>query len=335
MSTIDTSCAGPHADTLRPPANARPFSTNWLGLVGFVSLHLGCAAVWFTGTPPVALLLFVICYLGRMFGLTAGYHRYFSHRAYKTSRWFQFILAWLGCMALQKGPLWWAANHRGHHKYSDTDQDPHSPIKRGVWWSHIGWVISTQYDETNWSTIRDFSRFRELRWMNALHWAPGLLLALCCWVVGGFGPSLAFWFGMAEQPDAVFSFLCAWSGLIVGFFFSTVLLYHSTFAVNSLCHLFGRRRYATPVQCRIIWWVALMTLGEGWHNNHHHYQSSANQVFFWWEIDVSYYIIRCLEVFGIVWDVRTPPRNKLQPELGNEVDGAHGPQSSQRALAAE
>lgn len=311
------------ADAFRRSACPRSHPTNWLGLVAFFSLHAACAAVFFCGITPVALLLCVACYLGRMFGLTAGYHRYFSHRTYKTSRFFQFSLAWLGCTALQKGPLWWAANHRDHHKYSDTDQDPHSPITQSFWWSHIGWVISDQYDATKWRSIRDFSRFAELRWLNAFHWVPGLLLALFCWVVGGFGAALTSWFA-AGQSNAVFSFSGAWSGLIVGFVFSTVLLYHSTFAVNSLCHLFGRRRYATPDQSKNNWWVALLTMGEGWHNNHHHYQSSANQGFFWWEIDVTYYIIRLLAMMGIVWDVRKPPPSKLQS--GKETRDLEAPE---------
>jgi stearoyl-CoA desaturase (delta-9 desaturase) len=311
MSTLTTSPLG--ADTLSKPADPR---TNLFrpGVLAFLLMHAGCVAVCFTGTTLVALVLCAACYLTRMFALTAGYHRYFAHRAYKTSRWFQFVLAWLGCMAMQKGPLWWASNHRDHHKYSDTDQDPHSPITKSFWWSHVGWIISDQSDETKWSAIRDFSRFPELRWLNALHSVPGILLAFFCFVIGGFGPALASWIGAAEQPDAVFSWTCAWSGVIVGFFWSTVLLYHSTFAVNSLCHLFGRRRYATPDRSRNNWMVALLTMGEGWHNNHHYYQSSANQGFFWWEIDVSYYIIKLLAVFGIVWDVRLPPPSKLRPQ---------------------
>jgi stearoyl-CoA desaturase (delta-9 desaturase) len=227
----------------------------WLKNLPFVSLHLACLAVFFVEPTPLALLLCGVLYVVRMVGITAGYHRYFAHRSYKTSRPFQFVLACLGCSALQKGPLWWAAHHREHHRHSDTPEDPHSPRVRSFWWSHIGWVLAGDYDETHWPAVRDWNRYPELRWLNRNHWVPGLILALLCFVLGG------------------------WSGLVWGFIVGTVLLYHAVFAVNSLCHLFGRRRYATADDSRNNWLVAFLTLGEGWHNNHHHYQSSANQVF--------------------------------------------------------
>jgi stearoyl-CoA desaturase (delta-9 desaturase) len=255
---------------------------NWLGVLAFALLHLACLAVWFTGADPVALALCAGCYLLHMFGITAGYHRYFAHRAYKTSRAAQFVLAWLGCCALQNGPLWWVAHHREHHRHADTKNDPHSPLIRGVWWAHIGWVLAPDYNTTAWSAVRDWSRFPELRWLNRHAWLPPTGLAGLCFLAGG------------------------WSGFVWGFVVSTVLSHHATFAVNSLCHLVGRRRYATADASRNNWLVALLTLGEGWHNNHHHYQSSARQGFFWWEIDVTYYLIRLLDCVGLVWDVRKP-----------------------------
>jgi stearoyl-CoA desaturase (delta-9 desaturase) len=256
----------------------------WVQNLPFLSLHAGCLLVFVTGVDAVALWLCAGLYLARMFGITAGYHRYFAHRSYKTSRPFQFLLALLGCSAMQKGPLWWTAHHRKHHRHSDTEQDPHSPRANSFWWSHIGWVLARAQDRLSWRTVRDWVRFPELRWLNGAHWLPGLLLAVLCWLIGG------------------------WSGLVWGFFVSTVLCYHATFMVNSLCHVFGRRRFATRDASRNNLLVALLTLGEGWHNNHHHYQSSANQGFFWWEVDVSYYLIRLLSWVGLVWDVRTPPR---------------------------
>lgn len=248
----------------------------------FLALHACCLLVIFTGVDALALVLCAALYLVRMFGITAGYHRYFSHRSFKTSRVFQFCLAWLGCSALQKGPLWWAAHHRHHHRHSDTEDDVHSPQVASFWWSHIGWVLSADYDKTTWKAVRDWDRFPELRWLNACHWIPGILLAVGCYLVGG------------------------WTGLVWGFFVSTVLLYHATFTVNSLCHRFGSRRYATPDQSRNNAIVALITLGEGWHNNHHHYQSAARQGFRWWEIDISYYGIRVLGWLRLVWDIRQP-----------------------------
>jgi stearoyl-CoA desaturase (delta-9 desaturase) len=197
------------------------------------------------------------------------------------------VLAGLGCSAFQKGPLWWAALHRQHHRHADTLDDPHSPRARSWWWAHVGWVLAADYNETNWRAVRDWSRYPELRWLNRNYWVPPLALAALCLLIGG------------------------WSGLVWGFCISTVLSHHAVYAVNSLCHIVGRRRYATSDDSRNNLFVALITLGEGWHNNHHHYQSSANQGFFWWELDVSYYLIRLLGCVGLVWDIRKPPRDRV------------------------
>jgi stearoyl-CoA desaturase (delta-9 desaturase) len=247
-------------------------------------LVVGC---FFIAPTPLSVGLCVGLYVVRMFGITAGYHRYFAHRAYKTSRWFQFVLGWLGAMALQKGPLWWAANHRDHHRYSDTEEDPHSPVRHGVFWAHVGWVLSRQHDESILDNIEDFRRFPELRLLEALHWIPGTLAAIACYLIDG------------------------WTGFFWGFILSTVLLYHGVFLVNSVCHLFGRRRFNTTDHSRNNAVVAILTLGEGWHNNHHHYMSSANQGFRWYEIDLSFYALKLLSLPGIVWDLRKPPANKL------------------------
>jgi stearoyl-CoA desaturase (delta-9 desaturase) len=230
-----------------------------------------------------------------MVGITGGYHRYFSHRAYKTSRVFQFLLACLGCSALQKGPLWWAAQHRHHHRTSDTPEDLHSPVSHSVWRSHIGWVLAADSAGTDERAVKDLGRYPELRWLDRNHWVPAPGLAGPCLLLGG------------------------WAGLVWGFFVSNLLSHHASFTVNSLCHLFGRRRYATADASRNNWFVALLTLGEGWHNNHHHYQSSANQGFFWWELDLSYYLIRLLGWLRLVWDIRTPPRAKLLAPAGGPV----------------
>ena len=263
-------------------------ASGWLGVGAFLFMHVACLAVFFTSTNVTALVLCGACYLLQMVGITAGYHRYFSHRSYKTSRIFQFMLAWLGCSAAQRGPLWWAARHRHHHRTSDTPEDLHSPVTHTLWQSHIGWVLSSASNETDGQMVKDLSRYPELRWLERNHWLPPLTLAGLCFLIGG------------------------WSGLVWGFFVSNVLSHHATFTVNSLCHLWGRRRYATADASRNNAFVALIALGEGWHNNHHHYQSSANQGFRWWQIDVSYYLICFLACMGLVWDVRKPPRAKIR-----------------------
>jgi stearoyl-CoA desaturase (delta-9 desaturase) len=222
-----------------------------------------------------------------MFGITAGYHRYFAHRSYRVHRVSQFLLAWLGCSALQKGPLWWASHHREHHRFSDTPDDPHSPHVTSFWWAHLGWILSEEHIDTPWESIQDWSQFWELRLLDRFHWVPGIVLAVLCYLVAG------------------------WPGVAWGFVVSTVLVYHATFSINSLSHLFGTKRYATTDESRNNLFLALITLGEGWHNNHHHYQSSANQGFFWWEVDISYYLIRSLGFLGLAWDIRKPGQKAL------------------------
>jgi stearoyl-CoA desaturase (delta-9 desaturase) len=282
ISTATSSTVRPGAAARRHRPRRLTAMPNWLKCAPFVGLHVACLAVFLTGFDATALVLCGATYLLRMFGITAGYHRYFSHRAYKTSRVGQFLLAWLGCSALQKGPLWWASHHREHHRYSDTPEDPHSPHETSFWWSHVGWILSEDHVATPWGAIRDWARYPELRWLDRNHWVPGIVLAVGCFLIGG------------------------WTGLVWGFVISTVLVYHATFAINSLNHLLGTRRYATSDDSRNNLFLALLTLGEGWHNNHHHYQSSANQGFFWWEVDISYYILRLLGCAGLVWDLRTP-----------------------------
>lgn len=256
-------------------------------LAAFGAVHLVALAALWGPVTKTALVLAAASFLLRKFGITAGYHRYFSHRSYKTSRFFQFVLAWLGASASQKGPLWWAAHHRVHHQESDGVRDIHSAVRDGFWWAHVGWVLDSKYDETNWRVIPDFARYPELRWLNAHFLVPPILWAAACLVLGGV------------------------PGLLWGFFVATTVLWHSTFLINSACHLFGRRRFPTRDTSRNSGLLALITLGEGWHNNHHYYPSSVNQGFYWWEFDVTFYLLRALKALGVVWDLRRPPARVL------------------------
>lgn len=229
--------------------------------------------------------------------MTGGYHRYFSHRTFKTSRWFRFVLGWIGASATQKGPLWWAANHRHHHATSDTQEDAHSP-RDGFWWSHVGWFLCAKFHETNYRLIPDLVRFRELRFLDKFYAVPPLILALSMLGAGAFLEHYAAW--LKTSP---------WQMLMWGYFVSTVLLYHGTFVVNSLAHVIGRRRFLTKDDSRNSLLLALVTLGEGWHNNHHFVPSSERQGFYWWEIDITHYILTVLSWFGIVRDLQKPPRH--------------------------
>ena len=258
--------------------------------VPFVLVHAACFGAIWSGVSWSALLLCVTLYGLRIFAIGAGYHRYFSHRSYTTSRVFQFILAFLAQSSAQKSVLWWAAKHRHHHLHSDTGQDVHSPVQRGFLYSHLGWIFASRNDATDLVKIADFARYPELMWLHKYELVPPIVVAVLCAAIAG------------------------WSGLVVGFFWSTVLLYHATFCINSLAHVHGRKRYLTGDESRNNWLLALFTMGEGWHNNHHAYQSSVRQGFRWWEIDATYYVLRALSVARVVWDLKSPPREVLRNE---------------------
>jgi stearoyl-CoA desaturase (delta-9 desaturase) len=247
----------------------------------FVAFHLVPLLAFVTGVTVRAAVLAVVLYLVRMFAITAGYHRYFSHRTYRMNRALQFAVGFVGTMAVQRGPLWWAGHHRAHHRYADTDRDPHSPMK-GFWWSHIGWVLSGDYSRTDYSQIEDLAVYPELRFIDRHDWIGPWALGIASFLIAG------------------------WSGLVFGFFLSTVFVWHITFAVNSVAHLFGRRRYGTPDTSRNSLLLALVTLGEGWHNNHHHYPRSVRQGFFWWEIDAGYAVLKVFGWLRIISDLQYP-----------------------------
>jgi stearoyl-CoA desaturase (delta-9 desaturase) len=229
-------------------------------------------------------------YFVRMVVVTAGYHRYFAHRAFKTSRAFQFVLAVAAESAGQGGVLWWASHHRWHHRTSDTALDVHSPRRRGFWHSHVGWLLVDEF-QTDLGLVADLAKYPELRFLNhvSVHVLATAALALAFLLLGGA------------------------HGLVWGYMVSTVLLWHGSFAINSFAHLFGKRPYATDDDSRNSWLLALLTTGEGWHNNHHHYQSSANQGFHWWQIDVTFLCLRLLERLGLVWELRRPPPEMVAP----------------------
>jgi stearoyl-CoA desaturase (Delta-9 desaturase) len=254
-----------------------------------------------TGFSLWGLALAAICYVPRMFFVTGAYHRYFSHRSYRTSRWFQFVLALGATSTGQKGPLWWAAHHRIHHKLSDEPGDLHSVIQSGFWWAHHGWFLSNDLEDTDYSRIKDFSKYPELVWLNRLWMIPPVAVGTITFFIGGF------------------------HALVWAFAVSQVLAWHGTFTINSLSHLWGNRRYKTGDDSRNNPVLAVVTMGEGWHNNHHHYQVSARQGFFWWEIDCTYYALRVLAAVGLVWDLHGVPEHVRFPD-GDEASAEGEPQ---------
>lgn len=262
----------------------------------FWGVHLAALLVFWVGFSWVALVMCVFLYTVRMFAITGAFHRYFSHRSYKTSRWFQFVLGFLGTSSGQKGPIWWASHHRHHHQHSDTPEDIHPPAIYGLWWAHVGWVMSSQYLQPRLDLVRDFAKFPEIQWLDKYHWVPPVLLGVATYY---FGEALAAWYPALGTSG--------FQMLVWGFFLSTVLLYHGTFCINSLAHIVGNRRFKTSDDSRNNFLLSIITLGEGWHNNHHRYPGSERQGFYWWEIDISHYILKVLSWFGLVWDLRTPP----------------------------
>jgi stearoyl-CoA desaturase (delta-9 desaturase) len=260
-------------------------------------VHLLPLLAIFTGVTWTAVILFMLTYWGRMFFITAGYHRYFAHRAYRTGRVFQFVLAFGGCMSAQKGPLWWAGHHRIHHRYTDTIDDPHTPMK-GFWWSHVGWILSDETSDKPEGTMKDFEKFPEIRFISKHDFIAPWTLGIACFLIGG------------------------WSGLLIGFLLSTVLLWHSTFMINSLAHVLGRRRYETHDTSRNNAFLAVLTMGEGWHNNHHRHAHLARQGLRWWEIDVTWYILFALEKLHVIWGVRRPKVEDRDPSSPIDDDAA-------------
>jgi stearoyl-CoA desaturase (Delta-9 desaturase) len=290
---------------------------DWVSSLPFTLIHIAPLGLFFTGARSIDWVVCGALYFARMFFITGAYHRYFSHRTYKMGRVMQFLMALGGTLAVQKGVLWWAAHHRKHHKFSDQPGDVHSP-KDGLGWAHVGWILCHEHDETDWKWIRDFAKYPELVWLNRYHVVPPIVLATLLWFAGG------------------------WSMLLCGFFLSTAVLYHGTFSINSLMHVWGRRRYVTRDTSRNTMLLALVTLGEGWHNNHHYYQSSTNQGFFWWEIDITYYILKAMSWVGLTWDLRKPPQHVLEGNLvrdnedvGMRPASAPAAEELQPAIAAE
>lgn len=269
--------------------------TDWGRILPFLGIHVGSLGVLAVGFSWAALALCVVSYAVRMFGITAFYHRYFSHRAFDAPRWVQALGAALGNAAGQRGPLWWAAHHRRHHKHADSVRDIHGPEK-GLLWAHMGWWTDRRHFATDLAQVPDLARFPELRWMDRFDVAVPLVFALG---LAAIGAACEFWWpalGLTTGQALV------WGGCV-----ATVLLYHATFTINSLCHRFGTRRYATSDHSRNNGWLALLTFGEGWHNNHHHYPVSARQGFFWWELDLTYYALWLMQRIGLVRNLRPVP----------------------------
>lgn len=295
---------GPHVDE-------DSHHINWVRCLPFFFVHAMCLAVIWVGISPVAVIVCLFFFWLRMFAITGFYHRYFSHRSFKTNRFWQFIFAFIANTSAQRGPLWWASHHRKHHKFSDEKEDRHSPVQHGFWWSHVGWFICESAFKTDYSVIKDLAKYPELKFLNRFDILAPAILALFTFILGEI--LNAYWPSLGTNGLQM---------LIWGFFISTVILFHATFTINSLGHIYGKRRFKTKDNSRNNPWLAFITLGEGWHNNHHRFAVSARQGFYWWELDITYYTLKILSFFRIVSDLNPVPSRIL--EEGREYDrGIH------------
>jgi len=269
---------------------------DWARVLPFIGMHVACAGVLWVGFSWFAFWVAVGLYALRMFAVTAFYHRYFSHHAFRTSRPVQFAFAVIGASAVQRGPLWWAAHHRNHHRHADTPADVHSPVQHGFFRSHVGWFLSRSGFRTDWKAIPDLARFPELRLLDRFDLLVPVALAVWLFMLGDrlrtTHPELG-----TDGPQL----------LVWGFFVSTIVLFHVTVTINSLAHRFGSRRFVTRDNSRNNWLLALLTFGEGWHNNHHFFPGSARQGFRWWEVDLTFYLLRLLALLGVVSQLKAVP----------------------------
>jgi len=282
-----------HAGNQEKRSHLEPNTIDWVRCLPFIFLHGACLAVFIVGYSWIAVGTAVALYVIRMFAITGFYHRYFSHRTFKAPRAVQFGMALLGASAVQRGPLWWAAHHRHHHKYSDQPEDAHSPHQHSFMWSHIGWITAKKNFATDLDAVPDLAKFPELKFLDRFDLLVPIALAVAM-----------FFFGVL-LPDSFGT--SGWQMLVWGFFISTVFLFHGTCTINSLTHLIGERRYQTADKSRNSLILALITLGEGWHNNHHYYQSCTRQGFYWWEIDITFYGLKAMSWLGLVRDLKPVP----------------------------
>jgi len=290
-----------YSDQTFEQLRAQPDRIDWVRCIPFGLLHLGCLGVIWVGWSWPAVVVAIGLYVVRMFAITGFYHRYFSHRSFRTGRLWQFVFAFIGASSAQRGPLWWAAQHRHHHRHSDEEEDAHSPVQHGFWWAHIGWITSPRNFPTDYRQVRDLAKYPELRFLNRFDLVAPLALAVGLFAFGA-------WLGeVAPSLGASGAQMLVW-----GFFISTTVLFHGTSAINSLAHQIGTRRFETRDDSRNSFVLSLITLGEGWHNNHHQFMSSARQGLRWWEFEPTWYGLKLLAALRVIRDLKPHPAAALR-----------------------
>jgi len=240
-------------------------------------------------------IMLVLIWISGGLGIALCYHRLLTHRSFRTPKWFEYVLTTCGCLAWQGGPITWVGVHRLHHKHADSDEDPHSP-RHGFTWSHMLWMLQRKIDGIHGpDAAKDLQRDRGVRWLDRLFWVPQVVLAA----------------GLIGAGWAVSGPMLALSWLVWGVGVRTIVVFHSTWFVNSAAHTWGYQNYPEDDDSTNLWWVAILGFGEGWHNNHHRHPRSAAHGLRRFELDPTYWTIRLLEKIGLAHDIHTVPAEKL------------------------
>jgi stearoyl-CoA desaturase (delta-9 desaturase) len=256
---------------------------NWVTAIFMFLFHAGAVAALFFFTWKAFLVACFLWWVSGSLGIGMSYHRLLTHRGYKTPKWVEYFLTVCATLALEGGPIFWVATHRIHHKYSDQEGDPHSPID-GTWWAHMGWILmgkSMHHDTTTLARyVPDLAKDQVHVWLTKYHYIPMTVLGVVLLAIGG----LPF--------------------LLWGIFLRTVVGLHATWAVNSVTHMWGSRRFSTRDLSTNNFLVAILTFGEGWHNNHHAHPVSARHGLAWYEFDISWITLKMLAAVGVVRDLK-------------------------------
>lgn len=269
------------------PKNTQSFEFNWVSVWFFALVHaLALLAPWFFSWSALGVAIFLHWLFGSI-GICLGYHRLLTHRSLHVPKGLEYAIALIGALALQGGPIFWVAGHRRHHTYTeDVDKDPYS-AKRGFWWSHMGWLLYKRPEffeyESNRKFAPDLAKDAFYRWLDRYYLLLQIPLGVGLYLLGG------------------------WSFVIYGLFLRAVLLWHSTWLINSASHITGYRSHDSDDNSRNLWWAAILTYGEGWHNNHHAYPNVAKAGWKWWEMDMTWWVIALLRQVGLAQRVLLPP----------------------------
>ncbi|BCL34015.1 acyl-CoA desaturase [Nostoc sp. MS1] len=273
------------------PDAEKPLRIRWINVLFFTSFHaVALLAPWFFSWSALGLLL-VLHWLFGSIGICLGYHRLLSHKSFQVPKWLEYAIATIGALAMQGGPIFWIGGHRQHHAHTeDVHLDPYSS-QRGFWWSHMLWIMYPRSEFFDYEIYQkyapDLARQPFYRWLDRYFLLLQIPLGLVLYALGG------------------------WSFVIYGVVVRAVLLWHSTWFVNSATHMWGYRTFDADDNARNLWWVSIVTYGEGWHNNHHTYPNVAKAGFQWWEIDVTWWSIKLLQTLGLAKKVVLPPTKSI------------------------